>query len=451
MDFKIEINRLPRTDLEYELLVRGAAIGQSINSMRSILRQLLRLESSPSYHAPAYPFTFAEDSVAIEAKLESIRLAISTFSGDRRHSDFTKLSTGLAHVYGRINNSQPTSAEQTQSRSDYLLRTAILSAELLDKAARSARASSRVRSSVLEPPLSDHEDSSDSLESVAPDDEPINMLSPIAPPSTVTPSPYALKPVPVSAWGIKFSGNAAEQSVNAFLERVSELKCARNSNDALLFRSAIDLFTGPALIWYRANRDLYSCWKELAEALRSEFLIPDYDDKLFEEIKRRTQGPAESIGIYTAIMHNLFARLSTKVSETMQLKIILKNLTPFYQTQLGLVDITSLTQLLRLGKQLEARKASVEAYVPPPLRVKSIEPDLAYLGHPNVAASAVPSTSASPRTPTVSRATCWNCSKAGHVFNNCPSPRHKFCYRCGQRNVTVNTCRRCSGNANLTH
>ncbi|KAK9718340.1 Reverse transcriptase (RNA-dependent DNA polymerase) [Popillia japonica] len=68
-----------------------------------------------------------------------------------------------------------------------------------------------------------------------------------------------------------------------------------------------------------------------------------------EEVKHRTQGQNESIGLYLSVMSNLFARFTHKISDAKQLKILMKNILPFYQTQLGLVEITSIPQLLKLG------------------------------------------------------------------------------------------------------
>lgn len=90
-------------------------------------------------------------------------------------------------------------------------------------------------------------------------------------------------------------------------------------------------------------------WEGLVKEMREEFQPPDYDLKLFEEIKHRTQGRDESIGIYLASMTGLFRRMSCPVSEKVQLKVILRNISPYYQTQLGLVDITSLAQLRTLS------------------------------------------------------------------------------------------------------
>lgn len=71
--------------------------------------------------------------------------------------------------------------------------------------------------------------------------------------SSLIHSPLLSKPTPVSKWGLKFTGEKGT-SVNAFLERVSELKIARHVHDDELFDSAVDLFAGKALVWYRDAR-----------------------------------------------------------------------------------------------------------------------------------------------------------------------------------------------------
>lgn len=39
---------------------------------------------------------------------------------------------------------------------------------------------------------------------------------------------------------------------------------------------------------------------------------------------------------------------------------------------------------------------------------------------------------------------CWNCGKTDHRYTACPGQRNRdFCYRCGEKNVTVRDCRRC--------
>jgi hypothetical protein len=239
-------------------------------------------------------------------------------------------------------------------------------------------------------------------------------------------------------------------SLSAFLARVEELMVARHATKQDLFDCAIDLFSGKALIWYRAHRKNATDWNSLVTLLRGQFQPADYNDRLFDEIRQRTQGSDETIGLYLAVMDSLFDRLTIKVAEPVRLKIILRNLSPFYQSQIGVHPVRSRDELLGIGRVLEARKASVESFVPPVTRKnrKFLEPDLAYVSSgPSTAAIAStdePSSSASPNRQNV---TCWNCQKLGHIRSKCPAPKKLLCYRCGKPDHTVRNCPNCSGNA----
>lgn len=136
------------------------------------------------------------------------------------------------------------------------------------------------------------------------------------------------KPIPVSKWNLKFSGDRKSMSVNAFLERVEEVKVARNVSREELFNSGVDIFTDQVLL-----------------------------------------------GIYLAIMSAMFGRLTCPVSEATQL-ILLHNLSPFYQNQTVLMEVTLIPHLRTLCRKLEERREAVEAFVPPSRR-HALELDLA--------------------------------------------------------------------------
>lgn len=449
MDFKIQVGWLLKDELEYELRIRGITETDTVCAMRRMLRQLMRLTDSSSFMMPAYPFTYQQDVDAVQSKLAAIIPNITAFSGNRRSSEYTKLSSSLAYLFNRVNRIKAEGSEQEAQRSAFIVKIVELSSRLIS-AAKTVERSSTIRESILDI----------SAVNLGAETSPVDELSSeeeaaAAMPSTsrgvVSPETH-IKTVPVSSWGIKFTGNPKDLSVGAFLERVEELKIARHSSEAILFSSAVDLFSGTALTWYRANKNNFASWKELVWQLKIEFLTPDHDDKLFDEIKRRTQGITETIGIYVSVMKGLFSRLSVAMPEATQLKIVLRNLLPFYQTQFGLLEITSFTDLVIYGRKLEARKASVEAYVPPPVKGKSLEPDLAYVSA-EPAPRVAPKTSRASR-PKVSSAVsaliCWNCQREGHRSVQCTAPRKLHCFKCGKDNVTVRTCPSCSGNGQRT-
>ncbi|XP_022911957.2 uncharacterized protein DDB_G0287625-like [Onthophagus taurus] len=77
-------------------------------------------------------------------------------------------------------------------------------------------------------------------------------------------------------------------------------------------------------------------------------------------------------------MNNLFKRLTISVSEELKLRILRKNILPFYQTQLTLVTITTENQLIELCRTLDSTRESIVNFVPPTLNKTTIESDLAY-------------------------------------------------------------------------
>lgn len=437
---KLNVGRLSKAELEYQLTIRGVTEESTVEIMRSTLRGLLKLEKSSSFFMPKYPFTFSQDKISIETGLAEIKSLMDSFVSTPSSSEFAKVTTKITHYITRTNNSTPADENEKDLKSRLLVQLVSLSSQLEVKAKHYARASSTLNAaqSSVELEKSDEDDSAD-------DDPTIPVLAKVSTPT--------IKPVPVSKWNLTYCGNNQIISLNAFLERVEETRIARNMTYEHLFMSALDLFSDKALIWYRANRKNFQCWSELIQELREEFLPVHYDDQLLEEVKHRTQGQNESIGIYLSVMSNLFDRFTEKLSATQQLKILMKNILPFYQSQLGLVEITSVPQLQKLCRQLEVCRVNVERFVPPPNKNKVLEPDLAYaqittnLANMDVNSCESPPTNANDRgTSRNNGRNCWNCGKSGHRSSQCRQTRTKHCYRCGQHDVTIATCPKCSKN-----
>lgn len=397
--------------------------------MRKTLRQLRKIEGHASFVRPKYPFTCDQDLEALEAKLTEIRDLLENFAGLPKSPEYCKISTKLQHATNRLGRCVPTTDEHRSKISKLLVALTSMSASLRSKAKQLAR-SSTLNASILDAtnatnPGAESDSSSDG--------------SGIAEARAVSPVSVKQKPVPVMHWKLKYSGDNSALSLNAFLERVEELITARNVTKDQVFRSAIDLFADRALIWYRANRKSISDWDELVIALREEFQPPDYDEQLFDEIRKRTQGPNESISMYVSTMTNLFARLTIKIPDCNRVKIMSKNLAPFYQSQLGLAEIKTVDELLAMGRKLELRRFFVDKYVPPPRRNQTLEPDLAY-----VASSSASSVSSAADN---NERKCWNCDREGHFAAQCRQPRRKHCYRCGRPNVITRNCPQCSLNS----
>lgn len=248
------------------------------------------------------------------------------------------------------------------------------------------------------------------------------------------------KSIPVYKWGLKFDGKS--QSIGAFLQRVEELRRARGVTSIELFDAAVDLFEGPALIWYRSTIGRISNWETLCNDMRIVFQAPDHDIRLQQEIFNRVQGDSESIDLYIAAMESLYSRLALCIPEEVRLKQIFHNLNPQLQDRLALFEVTSIEQLRLLGRKAEAGRFRSTIPRGASRNFGLLEPDLAYeqpLRRRSTPVASMQSTSNKEI-----RASCWNCGEKGHRHKTCQQEKNKFCYGCGIPNVYRSTCTRCS-------
>lgn len=433
---KADINRLSSGELSYELLIRGLTDVGSVDQMRKTLRSLLKLESEGSpVEYPPYSILFNVDHTQLLLLCDEIESLLEDFDGFSR-TDSDKISAKINFALRRFNKSNPQSNEDNVLKSRVLIRILNLKSDFERKIKRHER--SLLNQSLGVPDL-DLIDNSDDSSASDTDAEPIPSSVPL-----VSTSPHPKITVPISKWNVKFSGEPTGLSLSAFLIRIDELKQARGATDSDLYNSAIDLFEGKALIYFRAMKKSVNSWKSLVQAIRKEFQPPDFNDRLFDEIKSRTQGPQESMGMFVACLENMFDRLTIQVRPATRLKIMLNNVAPFYQTQLGLHKIQSTDELLEIGKMLEARKTAVESFRAPPRRSnRLLEPDLAYLDTAPVVSADVIQSPFHNTFSSKKNLTCFNCKKAGHLFRACSEAKNKFCFRCGLHGHTVKTCPNC--------
>lgn len=438
MAHRMQVKRLSQDELSYELQIRGVATG-TVDEMRHALAMAIRLEKSgDSVKYPTYPFTEDEDVQAVDMKLKDLEPQIGSFKDTSSSGNFLKFQSKLSHVLNRVDNIPENAADRPQ-----LLSRALT---LMDQLIQRAEDAEKDLAVPVQVSLMGNQAQQNFGASIRPN----RTSSPVR----SNPSSSSLfKSVPPCKWNLTFSGDKKGLSLSAFLERVEELRVARHVSKETLLESGIDLFSGRAYQFYLAYRNQVNTWDEFLVLLREEYLTPNYNEKLFDEIRKRTQGPDESIGIYLAVMTGYFNRLTCPVSEETKLKIIMRNLLPFYQNHLALVEVNSLSELRQLGKRLEARKEAVESFVAPCKKGNAMEPDLAYVQVAEAGCSGdncpILKLEVDQKVKSLPKEIiCYRCNKPGHRAVGCSVRKGKFCFRCKKDGFTVRTCPDCSRTEN---
>lgn len=408
----MDLQRLNKEELQYELNVRGVKdlAGETVISLRNKLRQLMRGDSfgEVAFDDSFVPDLAAELSVCL-AKITELDNYVMARTGIAQHSNEARyIDTKLRHLFARL--------ERLYDDDDAAGKRV---RELVDK----LNSIESVFDEKLRNIVNDPEDVASSSNSRRPD----NNGSSTAANLRVNMSGRC---VPVYKWDISFSGDRGSLSVNAFLERIEELRLSRGVSPEELKDSVVELLRGGALVWYRSVRDRLRTWSDFVEQLRRDFLPCDYEHDLWAEIRARKQGGNERVSEYVAAMLNLFNRLPMAPSESEKLASLRRNIAPYYIHGLGLHKITTVEGLVEGCRKLEAAREMANRSRSAPHHTSCLEPDLAYVG----------SKASGSRNQQVN-AICWNCEVEGHNFSQCNKPRDTmFCYRCGRRGVTKFKC-----------
>lgn len=222
------------------------------------------------------------------------------------------------------------------------------------------------------------------------------------------------------------------------------MRISRNVSLNELFDSAIELFDGAALTWYRSIKNSVYSWPHVVQCLREEFEPIDYDLELRREIQNRTQGDDETVGHYFACMINLFNRLRNVMPEAEKLQILRHNISPYFIQALGLAEARSIPELLNICKRLEYNRSLAEKHQAP--RTDSylnfLEPDLAYhREQTKYERFRVGQQRSRTRDINTAEVKCWNCKEVGHRYTTCTKERlSSFSLLCGNRDHNRRDC-----------
>lgn len=419
----------------------------TVKDMKIQLRQVLKLEAEgktiPMSPSKAIPREF--EWTTCSQKITEAKTATDNFQGTKDSNLWRRLDAQLTHLWNRGQRLIPQDEEEEKMRSA-LLKTLSECWSILEAKVEPSPGTSKERKEDKDEnesvyTTSSTESSNESSSTSEDERSPVHE-SPLALKSRIKHS--RRKPVPVRAWGLKFNRSPGSMSVNDFLEKLHLLKDARSYTENDLLAEAFDLFSGVALTWFTANRASFKSWSHLEKGLLRVFQPRDYAERLWDEIRNRTQTVNESLEIYLAIMNSYFSRLPKPPSERRKLKVIRRNLRPYLRDGLALQDIKSISDLLKSGRRLEEARGP-EMHRPYSSQYKGLlQPDLKPARHTErhsrVAEVPIEQPQGRVQNP---RVWCWNCGRQGHPFRKCQEDQRMFCTGCGRPGISRQDCRSC--------
>lgn len=444
---KMQINRLDKDELEYELEIRGVAVG-NCEEMRRRLSSALQMErDGDSLKYPKYPFSIEQDVEAIQKKLDDMIQMVERFNNVSNSGEGQKLHTKFAHVFGRLDNMEIGDDADLQTRKSGLVALALtLRDKFISKIEEREKRPSQIIPASLN--LLESQIGANTFHEGLQDASRSSALEDLAQPRLSGCTGAVGKMIPPHKWDLrKFSGDVKGMSINAFFERVEELRSARNVTKETLLDAGIDLFADKAYQFYKDCRTRVNNWDALVEEFKAEYLSANHNEALFEELQKRTQHSSETIGVYLAVMSGYFSRLGCPISEVAKLSIVLKNLHPYYQDRLRDPLPTTMNELRDVCRRMEARRDIMNSYVEPSTRRgQVVEKDLAFVEvNEDFGSLAVAPTQVGGDAKEI---VCFRCKKPGHRAIGCAMPGGKHCFKCNREGYTVRSCPNCSKQGN---
>lgn len=318
--FSIKFLSLQKSELEYEVSVRGETPASTVADIRKQISKLSQIY--PSEDILCSHLEPADDLSATIELLDKVKLGIASDVKDR--SVLSRIENILHHIYHRLNRicvddvSVQKHLECCTQFKELYEKLSVLKKTSIDTLA-----------------LTDSTSESQLLKT------PIN----------VSVTCDGRSKISSELGRLKFDGKSC---VRSFIQRVNEFSEARDISSSKLLSYSTEIFVDDALHWFRSVKEQVSSWDELVVLLKQDFDKSDYDYRLLAEIRSRTQGEAENITIYLSILSGMFSRLSKPLSEEDKLEIILHNIRPCYASTLASVTkIKAIDQLRLLCRNFE--------------------------------------------------------------------------------------------------
>lgn len=450
----LKIKLLRKTELDFEIFLRGSAPGENVEKNRVLLKSLLDIDPAPSCeYKSEWEIDILNSLNRLRSDLRALKSDIANINLQIFEENFNAISRRFQITIGMPNTLVSLWESVQESWQDYIVRSSQLANSF-------ASASQDIDVSNLDATIMAPSGSMVQNTLTSDPDKNYKLLGDTNNANLATQSAAVIqrptvqvgeKVVNLSKLPISYDGRGC---VFEFLERVSELAASRCIPDDSLWRGIPELLSGDALKFFRQIRDSTSSWSEFSRLLKERFQPDDYTYRLSKQIFMRSQGKSETVSDYFAEMRILFSRLARPMSEEQKLEILLRNVRPVYSNQFGLNELDSVAKLQRFCERLEQNHARSKYFCETPADFLSSAPQKGSSGMCSGPAEIRSPSSGFNRNHNNSRVyavnsngikrSCLRCNTSDHNGFHCPRRNEILCFRCrapGQKQPTCTNCK----------
>lgn len=425
MSYPIKILHLQKSELQYEVVIRGEIPASTVLELRRQVCKLTQLYQ-PDDVADSC-LDFSDDIKGILDSLNKIKINLETLQTEFDDNLSDRTRSLLNHIYYRLRRIiQPDNPENLMQL----------------KATRKSFDDFYHQFSKITKPVGSTKDFEGTPTTI---DKNISSLD------SLNLNVQCDRGLSSDISKLKFDGTTC---VRSFIQRLEEFRIAKKISDEKLMAFAYEIFVGDALHWFRAVKNNISSCEGLINRLHEDFDVFDYDYRMITEIRDRTQGESENITIYLCIMKGMFSRLGTPMSEKDQLDILLHNIRPCYANLLaGRAGVSSIEELQDLCRNYEKVKTRCRNFKEPLAATsKTLAPEFAYKTSGKYYSKNFNSNSKlysnnnfNNKVSAISQPKfCVRCRVYTHSMRECPAERIIFCFKCGKKDVRSTECPNCN-------
>ncbi|KAM7281264.1 uncharacterized protein ISCGN_005783, partial [Ixodes scapularis] len=199
-------------------------------------------------------------------------------------------------------------------------------------------------------------------------------------PGVASATPMSLPRPRLSVPTPTYAGYSDGKSVHDFLQDLDAYVAALGASEETALVQIVPIaLTGDASRWRRLQRPFLSM-ADFRTRFREEFLPPDYEMRIRDELANRTQHPDESLLEYVRAFQELYSRAEPSASDAEKVARAIQRCHPRFTAYLRGRDFADLEALAREARTVQAGLLAELQYRPPPRAEESLEPRCAWAG-----------------------------------------------------------------------